>query len=177
MKNLILKAMVFCFFASVMGNVSAQTNSGREIEAWITKNDRSALFEKQQETIPFSVKENGWGIPIVIDERQTFQTIDGFGFALTGGSAELLSKMDKEARSEILHELFDSGNKNIGVSYIRLSIGASDLNSFVYSYDDLEDGETDFDLKNFSLAQDLNDVVPVMKEILAINPEIKILGS
>ena len=63
------------------------------------------------------------------------------------------------------------------MSYIRLSIGASDLNSFVYSYDDLEDGETDFDLKNFSLAQDLNDVVPVMKEILAINPEIKILGS
>ncbi len=117
------------------------------------------------------------GYTNVIDERQTFQSIDGFGFALTGGSAELLGKMDADARSGILHELFGTDDKNIGVSYIRLSIGASDLNSFVYSYDGLEEGKTDFDLAKFSLAQDLNDVVPVMKEILAINPDIKILGS
>src|SRR6185369_16951283 len=48
---------------------------------------------------------------------------------------------------------------------------------FVFSYDDLPNGETDFELKKFNLSQDLKDVVPVMKEILAINPAIKILGS
>jgi glucosylceramidase len=105
------------------------------------------------------------------------QTIDGFGFALTGGSAELLMKMSPGERAKILKELFAWDEKNIGVSYIRISIGASDLNSFVFSYDDLKKGETDFELKKFNLAQDYNDVIPVIKEILAINPAVKILGS
>jgi glucosylceramidase len=73
--------------------------------------------------------------------------------------------------------LFAWDDKNIGISYLRLSIGASDMNSFVFSYDDLQKGETDFELKKFSLAQDYMDVIPVMKEILTINPAIKILGS
>jgi glucosylceramidase len=157
--------------------VMAQADPGRNIEAWVTRNDRSALFEKQDETISFSSRQRRWGVPIVIDERQSFQGIDGFGFALTGGSAEHLMNMDAGRRSEMLHELFATDGNHIGVSYIRLTIGASDLNSFVFSYDDLEAGETDFALEQFSLAQDLNDVVPVMREILEINPDIQILGS
>jgi glucosylceramidase len=47
----------------------------------------------------------------------------------------------------------------------------------VFSYDDLPDGETDFKLAKFNLFQDYKDVIPVMKEILKINPKIKILGS
>jgi glucosylceramidase len=149
----------------------------RLIESWITNPDRSALFERQPDNISFSERNNGRGSTIVVDDLQQMQTIDGFGFALTGGSAELLMKMSSGERAKILKELFAWDDENIGVSYIRLSIGASDLNSFVFSYDDLKKGETDFELKKFSLAQDNNDVIPVMKEILAINPEIKILGS
>ena len=149
-----------------------------QIESWITNPDRTALFEKQPEVVSFSEKSNGrGGSTIVIDDSQQMQTIDGFGFALTGGSAELLMKMSSNERAKILKELFAWDDKNIGISYIRLSIGASDLNSFVFSYDDLQKGETDFELKKFSLAQDYKDVIPVMKEILAINPAIKILGS
>ena len=108
---------------------------------------------------------------------QRLEQIDGFGYALTGGSAELMMKMTANERASLIRELFASDGNNIGVSYIRLSIGASDMNSFVFSYDDLPTGETDLELKKFSLAQDLKDVVPVMKEILAINPNIKIMGS
>jgi glucosylceramidase len=149
-----------------------------QIESWITNPDRSALFEKQPENVTFSVKNSGrGGSTIVIDVSHQMQIIDGFGFALTGGSAELLMKMSSDERAKILKELFAWDDKNIGVSYIRLSIGASDLNSFVFSYDDLQKGETDFELRKFNLARDYNDVIPVMKEILAINPAIKILGS
>jgi len=155
----------------------SQSKRPVSIESWITNSDRSALFQKQPDSVFFSNNSRGGGSPIIIDDRQHFQSIDGFGFALTGGSAELLMKMSRSARSVLLQELFDVTDKNIGISYIRLSIGASDLNSFVFSYDDLKDNETDFDLKRFSLSQDLNDVIPVMKEILAINPDIKILGS
>jgi glucosylceramidase len=159
-------------------NVTILFSQSERIESWITNRDRSALFENQTEVVTFSEKNNGYGgSAIVIDDSHQMQTIDGFGFALTGGSAELLMKMSSGERANILKELFAWDEKNIGVSYIRLSIGASDLNSFVFSYDDLKKGETDFELKKFNLAQDYNDVIPVMKEILAINPAVKILGS
>ena len=158
-------------------HVPAQSGKQREVEAWVTNPDRSALFEKQTDRVFFSEKGRGWGAPIVIDEQSRMQTMDGFGFALTGGSAGLLQKMSPEKRTQLLRELFTNDGANIGISYLRVSIGASDLNSFVFSYDDLAKGETDFELKKFSLAQDMADVVPVLKEILAISPSIKILGS
>ncbi len=147
------------------------------IESWITTPDRASLFEEQKDTVFFGDNRKGWGPDIVVDERQQFQEIDGFGFALTGGSAGLIMKMSTEHRNVLLKELFSTEGKSIGVSYLRISIGSSDLNEFVFSYDDLPDGETDYDLRKFSLAQDLNDVVPVLKQILSINPDIKILGS
>ena len=175
MSKISLRLTLFALAALNANSISAQP--GR-IESWITNRDRSALFEKQTEVVTFSEKNNGYGgSAIVIDDSHQMQTIDGFGFALTGGSAELLMKMSSGERAKILKELFAWDEKNIGVSYIRLSIGASDLNSFVFSYDDLKKGETDFELKKFNLAQDYNDVIPVMKEILALNPAIKILGS
>jgi len=155
----------------------SQDNKLIAVDSWVTNHDRSALFQEQTDTVVFSPKNNAWGTPIVIDDAQQFQLIDGFGFALTGGSAQLISKMSPAARTNLIKELFSSNGNNIGVSYIRLSIGASDLNSFVYSYSDLKPDETDYDLKKFSLSQDLKDVIPVMKEILSVNPNIKILGS
>jgi glucosylceramidase len=147
------------------------------VESWITNSDRSQLFQKQYDTVFFKNSSQGGGTPIVIDDTQQFQEIDGFGFALTGGSAELMMKMSTATRASVLQELFAYSDKNIGISYIRLSIGSSDLNSFVFSYDDLKGDEKDPELKKFSLSQDLQDVIPIMKEILSINPDIKILGS
>jgi len=165
-------------FAGVITNCAySQISKKTAIESWVTSYDRSALFQKQSDSLFFTSENRGRGTTILIDEEQKFQSVDGFGFALTGGSAELLMKMGTTARANVLKEIFATNDKNIGVSYIRLSIGASDLNSFVFSYNDLKAGETDYDLKKFSLSQDLNDVIPVMKEILKINPDIKILGS
>lgn len=147
------------------------------IEAWVTTPDRAKLFEKQPEKLLFSEGGRGRGLPIIIDDSHSMQTIDGFGFALTGGSAELMMKMTPDARSKLIRELFSAEANDIGVSYIRLSIGASDLNSFVFSYNDLKEGETDFNLEKFNLGQDKKDVIPVMKEILKINPGIKIMAS
>ena len=157
--------------------LSAQNKTPGQIESWITNADRSALFQKQTTKVSFETHDCRCGSVIVIDDAQEMQQIDGFGFALTGGSAELMMKMTPDARAKLIHELFATDENNLGVSYIRLSIGASDLNSFVFSYDDLPEGETDLKLENFNLAQDNHDVIPIMREILAINPYIKILGS
>ena len=115
---------------------------------------------------------------IEIDTTQRFQSIDGFGYTLTGGSAYLLhEKLATATRNELLNELFSTDNEGIGVSYLRISIGASDLDDHVFSYIDLPPGDKDPTLSKFSLAEDRKHLIPVIKEILLINPEVKIIGS
>lgn len=161
---------------AVLSLAVALPSFGQSIRSFVTTLDRSQLFAEQAETVEFSTLRNRRANYIVIDPGQQYQHIDGFGFALTGGSAEHLTKMAPERRKAILEELFDTEN-GLGISTIRLTLGASDLNSFVFSYDDMPAGSEDFALEHFSLAQDLHDVVPVMREILAINPSIQILSS
>lgn len=114
---------------------------------------------------------------ITIDPALRYQEIDGFGFALTGGSALHIHNMSAAARSNLLTELFSHAGNNIGVSYLRISIGASDLDEYVFSYNDLPAGQTDVTMAQFSLDEDRRHLIPVLKEILQINPDIKILGS
>jgi glucosylceramidase len=167
--------ILFLIILSVwFANVKAQTKS--EIQEWLTTRDKSSLFAKQEKGLPFGPEKGNYPV-IKVDDKTTYQSMVGFGFALTGGSATPILQMDKESRSKLLHEVFATDGNSIGVSYIRLSIGSSDLNDFVFSYDDLPAGETDVDMKKFDLGPDRKNIIPVMKQILAIDPSIKILGS
>jgi glucosylceramidase len=161
------------FLFSFIGISAAAQNS--RINYWLTKSDRTVLFRQQTPALQFGKASSAPAI--TVDDSKTFQSIDGFGFALTGGSAQHIIKMSAPARATLLKELFATDKNNIGISYIRLSIGASDLNEKIFSYDDLPAGEADPEMKKFDLGADREDVIPVMKEILAINPSIKILGS
>ena len=114
---------------------------------------------------------------IDVDSTQTFQTIDGFGFTLTGGSAYVINKMDANSKASLLNELFGNGSSGIGISYLRLSIGSSDLNASVFSYDDMPSGQTDTGLAHFSLGPDTTDLIPILQQIVAINPSIKIIAA
>ncbi len=145
-------------------------------EVWLTTPDRSALFQRQASPIDFAPGTNA-NPTIEIDGTRTCQTMAGFGFTLTGGSAQLLHHMGTAARAALLRELFASDSTNIGLSYLRISIGASDLNDHVFSYDDRPPGETDPTLAHFDLAPDRVDLIPVLREILQINPGLEILGS
>ena len=97
------------------------------------------LFQPQAGSLPFAAGTNA-NPTIEIDEAKIYQTIDGFGYCLTGGSAQLLHQMAPAERAKLLRELFGTEGRNIGVSYLRLSIGASDLDDRVFSYDDLPAG-------------------------------------
>ena len=89
---------------------------------------------------------------IEIDDSRTFQPIEGFGFALTGGSAYLLAGLPAADRAELLEELFGLTEASVGLSCLRLSIGASDLGLRDFTYWDLEPGTVDPDLARFNLA-------------------------
>jgi glucosylceramidase len=147
-----------------------------EVAVWLTTPDRKSLFAEQATPLHFG-KFVASAPVIEVNDRQKYQEMDGFGLALTGGSAQLLMRMDASQREQLLHELFGTGDGDIGISYLRVSIGSSDMNDHAFTYDDLPEGETDADLERFDLGPDKTSVVPALKEILAINPSIKILGS
>ena len=173
--KLVLFSSVALLFSFSPSNVQ-QEREEWEARLWLTTPDRAAVVEPQARSLPFS-SEAGQLPVVTVDNTQQFQTMDGFGFALTGGSAQLLMRMGAAQRKALLKELFTSGGDGIGVSYLRVSIGASDMNERVYSYDDLAAGETDAEMAKFSLDPDRADVIPVLEEILSIRPGIKILGS
>src|SRR5580658_1977140 len=168
--------MLLCSFCALLFSSLLNAQQEREARMWLTTSDRTALVAPQAVALHFS-PEAGRLPVLAVDDAQHFQSIDGFGFALTGGSAQLLMRMNASQRAALLKELFTTGDNGMGVSYLRVSIGSSDMNERVYSYDDLAPGETDVEMAKFNLGADRADVIPVLKEILAIRPEIKILGS
>jgi len=159
-------------------NANGQTAKLKETkpQLWLSDPQHNVLFKLQDQPLkqPATLKN----VPVItVDPSKIYQQMDGFGFALTGGSAMLIDKMNSKNQATLLKELFGVGKVDIGTSYLRVSIGASDLDDHVFSYDDLPAGKTDAGLKEFSLANDRKALIPVLKKILAINPHIKILGS
>jgi glucosylceramidase len=151
------------------------TPTNNLIAIWTTNADARALLAPS--TIDFAKAKDDKFNVITIDTSQKFQTIDGFGYTLTGGSATLINQLTSNTKEALLQELFTTKNKGIGLSYLRISMGASDLSASVFSYDDVQNGETDIPLAKFSLSQDTLDLIPLLKRILAINPNLKILAT
>jgi len=150
-------------------------NDSFEVQQWLTKGDQSQLLAPQP--VGYNFGSNTEDITtIAIDKGTKYQTMDGFGYTLTGGSADLIHKMSAEAQDQLIKELF-SREEGVGVNYIRISVGASDLSASVFTYNDLDAGQTDEQLQKFSIDKEKESLIPVLKKILAYNPKIKILGS
>lgn len=149
---------------------------GKNVSVWLSTADRTQLLAEQPARTPLQPRD-GQAKTITITDETEDQTVDGFGFAMTGGSAQLLHRMTPTARHKLLTEIFGRANGQDGVSYLRVSIGSSDMNDHVFTYDDMPSGETDPGLQHFTLAEDETDLIPVLKEVLAISPHLRILAS
>ena len=125
----------------------------------------------------FSEQNNTNIASIQFNSNKKYQQIEGFGFGLTGGSATLIDQLPEVSKKQILNEIFGQGKDKLGVSYIRISMGASDLDARVFSYDDLPSGQTDSLLTHFNLSVDTLHLIPILKKSIAINPKIKIMAS
>ncbi len=156
--------------------VAPPTMVKTDINWWLTNGNQSALLEKQTAGLVFGTVSNSY-FNIDVDTTARFQSIDGFGYTLTGGSAFVINQMSASAKASLLQELFGSGDGSIKVNYLRISIGASDLSASTFTYNDLQAGQTDLNLSGFSLGPDKTDLIPLLKEILVINPNIKILAT
>lgn len=174
MNHHFISFFVAILFSQATSSLQSQPHS-KTMQAWITTADKSMVLGHS--TLSFSDKKPSLAT-IEIQPAITFQTMDGFGFSLTGGSAMLINrKLTAEQRKALLRELFLTQNNGIGISYLRISIGSSDLDDHVFSYDDLPDGESDPSLLKFNMDEDRKNLIPVLKQIVALQPSIKIMGS
>ena len=153
-----------------------QTDPFQNLKVWLTAPGKNSKL-KPVSVDSLTDSKGASEITIHINDAVTYQSIDGIGFSFTGGSAIVLNHLSETNRKNILHELFGNGKDEIGISYLRISIGSSDLSDHIFTYDDVPAGEQDTGLQHFSLDPELTDLIPVLKEILSINQKLKIMAS
>src|SRR6059036_2550959 len=150
---------------------------GPAAQVWVTTGTGSKLLSREADVHFDSGVPPATLLRIVVDEATTYQEMVGFGAAITDASAWLIqNKLTQSEREALLQELFGR-NPGIGLSFTRLTMGASDFSQRQYSYDDLPAGQTDPTLAQFSIDANRADVLPVVQRALAINPQLKIMAS
>lgn len=140
-----------------------------DVKVLTTTNNRAK--DLTASSIDFSTKDNMSPSTIRLDASTQYQEIDGFGAAITGSTAYNLMKMTAEGREKFLKETF-SVTEGYGMSYVRVSIGCSDFSLSEFTCCDTKG------IENFGLtSEDTKYVIPVLKQILEINPDVKVFGS
>lgn len=175
---IVLTVLLYACEKNGNGSSTAPTSGIPTGEIWITTGDKSSLLERNENGLIFGAPDEAQPV-IEVDTTLQYQAMDGFGFSLTGGSADVINqKLDPAKRHDLLRELFLTDGAGIGISYLRITIGASDLDDHVFSYVDYSpEQKPDVRLTDFSLREDEENLIPVLKEILQLNPDIKIMGS
>jgi glucosylceramidase len=145
---------------------------------WITTPDQSQLLNRQADLAFAPYRPTSKLLTINVDEKQTFQQMDGFGASFTDSSAWLVyKKLTPLQRKELMVKLFDPVN-GIGLSYLRQPMGSSDFSvQKHYTYNDSPNNLPDPELKYFSIDYDRAYIIPVIKQALQINPKLKIMAT
>ena len=168
-----IKFIFTAFFLQLLLLANAQSN---KVKYWLTLPNQSAPLQEKVLTL-----QNGFPdstLPIIrLDKKNRFQVMDGYGFTLTGGSAQLINSLNPARKKKLLIELFGNANSSIGISYLRIAVGASDLSARVFSYLDFPKGQTDTSLQYFNLSDDTLHLIPILKQIKRIQPSIKIMAT
>ena len=158
--------------------------AGEQVTTWLTTTDDSGgrhVVRGLQQQTPFAFQSGsgGSGENITVDENTRYQTFTGGGASFTDTAAWLMDgsgALSQATKDDTMRKLF-SPTEGIGLSFLRNPMGGSDLARFGYTYDDVPAGQTDPDLSEFSIAHDLQDVVPLTKQARQLNPQLTVMAS
>jgi glucosylceramidase len=163
--------------AAAMGTGTAFAASPPPVRAhvWITTaNGADKLSDLG--TVDFSAAPST-APTVVVDPTQTFQTMQGFGGAITDSSASVLYTLPAAQRAAVMASLFDPRTGD-GLDYLRQPIGGSDFVSTApYTYDDLPAGQADYGMNDFSIAHDRAQILPLLRQAQELNPRLQIIAS
>jgi len=174
---LIVTIALIVILAIINFNIKNHRING-DIEMWLTTSDQKHLLSKMPDIKASNLNiDPSAKVAIYVNPNKTYQQIDGFGASFTDASSWLIwNTLDEKSREELMLSLF-SYDKGIGLSFLRQPMGATDYSLNLYTYDDMPQGEQDFDLKNFTIAHDEKYIIPLLQQAKKINPELKIMAS
>jgi glucosylceramidase len=161
--------------ATILFVLAATAHAVPPARMWLTTADETRKLAPQP-----MVKSSGTAKgdeTVAIDSSKRFQRMHGFGAAMTDASAELFSRLPAAKRRALMTELFGRANGGLGLSFMRVTVGASDFSRTHYSYDDTPGNAPDPGLRYFSIAPARQYVLPRVREALAINPALKVMIS
>lgn len=158
------------------GGIAPPPPNGPAVDVWLTTASGAKLLSHESD-IHFSTAAPPAGTTLTVDDATKYQEMVGFGASMTDASAWLIeTKMSAPQRDALMQELFGR-NPGIGLSFMRLTIGASDFSMHDYSFDDMPPGQTDPTLAHFSIDSNRPYFLPAVKQAYAINPQLKIMAS
>jgi len=154
----------------------ASSAQAQSVSVWLTTDDQSQLLAPLA-PMAFTNWDGGTNC-VLVDETRIYQQIEGFGAAFTDTTGYNLNEVARPAaRTNVMKVLFTRGGSGIGLGFMRLPMGASDLARTQYSYDDQVAGLTDTNLTRFSIAHDLVDIVPLIRWARQLNPQMKLMAN
>jgi glucosylceramidase len=163
-----LIAAIACVFAVCASPAFASPSA----HVWITTPD-GAMKMTDAGSVAFHPGASS-ALTVTVDPSRTYQRMDGFGASITDSSASVLYRLDKRTRDATMADLF----KTDGLSFLRQPMGASDfVDGPHYTYDDVPAGQTDYGLRHFSVAHDEKQILPLLRQALALNPRLKVMAS
>jgi O-glycosyl hydrolase len=156
---------------------SARRNASGRVGVVVTTTHLSRRLARRP-SLRWSRGAPSYGRVIRVDDSKRYQRMEGFGASVTDSSAWLIAtKLSPAAHASLMRDLF--GPSGIHLSYVRVPIGASDFtrDGVPYTYDDTPGGLPDPTLANFSIEHDRAYVLPILREMLSLNPSASILAS
>ena len=140
---------------------------------WLTTPESGGQRLADRGTVPFT-KGPSDKLTISVDPSLRYQRMDGFGASITDSSASLLTDLDPATRDATMRDLFATN----GLSFLRQPIGSSDfVDGEHYTFDDVAPGATDFDLSEFTIEHDRTEILPLLRQALRLNPDLKVMGT
>ncbi|MFC0435014.1 glycoside hydrolase family 30 beta sandwich domain-containing protein [Kutzneria buriramensis] len=153
---------------------SAPPPNPTSVHEWLTMPDVTTPTDTQ---LPLNDTVTKAPVTVHVDGGVRYQSVSGFGAAITDSSAHVLYGLTPDARDQVMRNLFDP-RTGAGLSFLRQPIGASDFAvGQDYSYDDMPAGQTDYQLRHFSIAHDEAQILPLVRQALKLNPRIQIVAS
>ena len=168
-KRIIAGALAGAVLASTMAPMGVYADSP-EVNIWVSKvNATDSGMEKgleKQTPVHFGSGDSAsTNNLIVVDENNTYQTVDGFGASITEASAHLYqTNLDDSAKAAAMQALFDK-ESGIGLSMLRQTIGASDHCVAPYNF---APDEQDDSLPNWDFSHELIEIMPTVQDALAV---------
>ena len=160
----------------MIGVLFVAAGVAQDVDVWLTRGDGAALLE-QQSGLTLQAGSGTHSTKINIDPATTYQVIDGFGASMTDSSAWLIQyELSAPQREALMDQLF-SPTAGIGISIMRVPMGASDFALSPYTYDDMPAGQTDPNLDYFSIAHDQAYIIPALLDALSYCDDLKTVAS